>query len=89
MQNNLKTGILLCAAVSLLTLLSGCLFIPSAEELYALPKLPEEYTNLEAELTQLMNDGYEYAAPTEGENIQMVQMVDLDQDGTDEAVAFL
>lgn len=89
MQNILKTGILLCAAVSLLTLLSGCLFIPSAEELYALPKLPEEYTNLEAELTQLMNDGYEYAAPTEGENIQMVQMVDLDQDGTDEAVAFL
>ncbi len=81
-----------CAAllVAAAMTLSGCMFISSPEELYALPRLPEEYTGLETEIADLVNNkGYEYAAPVSGENVQLVQMVDLDGDGTDEALVFL
>ena len=78
-----------CAAMLMAALLSGCMFISSPEDLYSLPKLPDEYVDLEQELASLVDSGYEYAAPTGGENIQMVQMVDIDSDGDDEAVVFL
>ena len=85
----LKKWYVLGAALSLALALSGCMFAVSPDDLFALPKLPEEYVDLETEIDGLLKSGYEYAAPTEGENIQMVQMVDLDGDGTDEALAFL
>ena len=44
--------------------------------------------NLSQTITDLLADGYEYASPTAGQNIQSVQMVDLDSDGDDEALAF-
>lgn len=80
---------ILGAAASLALVLSGCMFAASPDDLYSLPKLPDEYVSLEEEIDSLLNNGYEYAAPTEGENIQLVQMVDLDNDGTDEALVFL
>lgn len=80
---------ILCAALGLVAVLSGCMFTSSPEELYSLPKLPDEYVDLENELADLVNRGYEYAAPTGGENIQLVQMVDIDGDGEDEALVFL
>ena len=79
-----RAGVLL-AALGLAAALSGCMFASSPEDLYSLPKLPEEYVDLEQELAVLVNNGYEYAAPTGGENIQLVQMVDIDGDGEDEA----
>lgn len=69
-------------------LLGGCLSSSTVEELFTLPQPPIEYTELAAKIDQLISDGYEYASPTGGENIQSVQMVDLDQDGQDEAIAF-
>lgn len=81
----------LAAAALLSVALSGCggfqiQFNP--EELYALPELPAKYTELNARLNEILEDGAEYAAPASGTNIQPVQLTDLDGDGTQEAVAF-
>ena len=73
------------------SLLSGCSqprLTLSPEELYALPTLPAKYTELNTQLSALLESGAEYAAPTSGANIQSVQLVDLDGDGREEAVAF-
>ena len=75
----------LCAAL----LLSGCAPGVSDGTLYRLPKLPAEYESLETLIDALLDGGAEYAAPTSGSNLQSVQMVDLDGDGTEEAVAIL
>lgn len=79
----------LCLAAGLAAVLTGCMIVSSPEELYCLPQLPEEYVELEKEISNLLADGHEYAAPTEGENIQPIQMVDIDRDGVDEALVFL
>jgi len=58
------------------------------QELYALPELPAQYTDLNSQISEILSGGAEYAAPTTGTQVQNVQMVDLDSDGNDEAVAF-
>ena len=68
--------------------LTGCAFNASAEEMYTLPQLPGEYMELQTQIDAILAGGAEYAAPTSGTNIQAVQMVDLDGDGVEEAVAF-
>ena len=81
----------LAAALLLSLSLSGCggfNFEFNPEELYALPELPAKYTELNAQLNAILEDGAEYAAPTSGANIQPVQLTDLDGDGQQEAVAF-
>lgn len=79
---------LLGGVLALTWLLSGCSFFSSAEGLFTLPQLPIEYTDLSEQIRGLIAEGYEYASPTGGRNIQSVQMVDLDGDGDEEAVAF-
>ena len=69
--------------------LSGCGYDASVEELFALPRMAEGYTDLAQQLDGLLNQGYEYASPTGGRNIQSVQMADLDNDGRQEALAFM
>jgi len=70
--------------------LCGCSFkfATSPDELYSLPRLPEQYTELEDSINKILGDGAEYAAPVSGSNIQPVQLVDLDGDGQEEALAF-
>ena len=68
---------------------SGCGYDASVEELFALPRMAEGYTDLAQQLDGLLNQGYEYASPTGGRNIQSVQMADLDNDGRQEALAFM
>ena len=68
--------------------LSGCRISASAEDLYALPRLPEEYEALSAQLSEILASGAEYAQPQTGGNLPPVQMVDLDGDGVDEVLAF-
>ena len=77
---------LMAGVLTLLT--SGCGFAFSPEELYSLPALPAEYTELNNCINQIIDGGAEYAAPVSGTNIQPVQMKDLDGDGQQEAVAF-
>lgn len=82
-----RTGLIallvLCAMV-----LCGCEFQSNVEDLFALPKMPEEFTGLNEQLEMLRAQGYEYAAPTAGENLQSMQMVDLDGDRQLEVVVF-
>lgn len=68
--------------------LGGCTLLPSTEDLYSLPQLSGEYVELKAQIQAIIDSGCQYAAPTSGENIQSVQMVDLTGDGTEDAVAF-
>lgn len=74
-------------ALLLASTLSGCLF-KSAEELYSLPELSEDYTNLQDEIESLVTSGLEYAGPKSGDNTQAIQFQDLDGDGEDEVLAF-
>lgn len=81
------SGILLAGCL----LLSGCSFklAASPDDLYSLPQLPAEYTELNNRISALLSGGAEYAAPVSGSNTQSVQIVDLDGDGGEEALAFL
>lgn len=83
-----RVGLLVLLAL-LAVVSAGCGYDASVEELFTLPRIPEEYTGLAQELQTLIGQGYEYASPTSGQNIQAVQMVDLNGDGNQEAVVFL
>lgn len=80
---------LLLALTALLLTATGCLFTSSVSDLYALPKMPEQYQELEQQIKDLISNGAEYAAPISGNNLQPVQMVDLDNDGLEEALIFM
>ncbi|SBW08385.1 conserved exported hypothetical protein [uncultured Eubacteriales bacterium] len=83
-----KYGVALCLALCLMGLLGGCTF-QSVDELYALPKLPGDYQNLQAEIEEVtVGSGAEYSAPRFGSYTQPVQFQDLNGDGTLEALAF-
>lgn len=86
-----KAGLAL-AAMLVIMLLSGCSGFPklsaSPQDLYSLPALPSNYTELNSRINEILSGGAEYAAPTAGTNIQSVQMVDLNGDGREEALAF-
>lgn len=79
------TALTLCLAGT------GCSFriAASPDELYSLPQLPNEYTELDKRIQSILSDGAEYAAPTSGTNVQPVQLVDLNGDGQEEALAFI
>lgn len=83
-----KRLIVLLVLLVVSILLCGCEFRSNVEDLFALPKMPEEFTGLNQLLDEMRAQGYEYAAPTAGENLQSVQMVDIDGDRELEVVAF-
>jgi hypothetical protein len=87
----LETVLAVCALSILCLTATGCSlqFFASPDELYSLPQLPEQYTELEDKINALLENGAEYAAPISGTNIQPVQLVDLNGDGSEEALAFL
>ena len=91
MQRAKKWAALLLLMMSLSLVLAGCAMPKltlDPEELYALPELPARYTTLNQQLNAIQESSAEYAAPVSGSNIQPVQMVDLDGDGREEALAF-
>ena len=57
------------------------MFNDSFDELYVVPQLPTEYTELRTQIDAILSDGAEYATPTSGTNIQSVQLTDLNGDG--------
>lgn len=90
MKRAVKKCILLLAGLALAAVLSGCtVFDSSVEQLFTLPRMAPEYTGLSQQLDSLISQGYEYASPSGGRNIQSVQMVDLEDDGQQEALVFL
>lgn len=84
----MKKGTLIGLLLALALVLTSC-GLGSPEDLYALPKTTPEYESLQTQLDALLAQGYEYAAPISGDNTQSVQLIDLDGDGSDEAVAYL
>ena len=82
-----KKIIIAFLVVAAVVLLTGCLRI-TADELYSLPEVSEEYLRLRAHINVLLNQGAEFAPPTRGPNRQSVQLVDLNGTGTNEVIAF-
>ncbi len=68
--------------------LGGCMMMASVEDLYALPKLPQEYQALDKHLEKILSEGAETTSPASGSHLQSVQIEDLDGDGVAEAIAF-
>ena len=83
-----KKMAVLVASLLLALGLCGCALETSAENLFTLPEVPVEYTGLSNTLNTYLKSGYEYINPTGGSNMQSLQMIDLDGDGSKEAVAF-
>lgn len=83
----MKRKLIPLLVIAMAMILTGC-GLKSPDQLYALPEPTPEYQSLQACLDTLLQKGYEYAAPISGSNTQPVQLVDLDGDGVDEAVAF-
>lgn len=88
MTQHIGKKLALCLLLCAVCMLTACGFDSSVEELFTLPQVPVEYTGLSGQIDELVAQGYEYSSPTGGRNIQSVQMVDLDGDGEQEAVAF-
>ena len=80
-------GVLMGALFSA-AILTGCVG-QSAEELYALPKQPDEYYELQTAIDQVLTSNASYSGPLTGNNQQAVQLADLDGDGRDEAIVFI
>ncbi|MFB0920793.1 MAG: VCBS repeat-containing protein, partial [Oscillospiraceae bacterium] len=79
---------LFAAAAAALFLFSGC-SLAGIDELYSLPQAPKEYLQLQELIDEEIKAGSEYSAPTAGSLRQSVQLIDLDGDGSNEALAFL
>ena len=88
MKQRKKKMAVLVASLALALGLCGCALETSAENLFTLPEVPVEYTGLSNTLNTYLKSGYEYINPTGGSNMQSLQMIDLDGDGSKEAVAF-
>lgn len=84
MRKHMGTLLLLASVFLLLT---GC-FFRSPEDLYVVPKAPDDFQNLQAKIDEVRGAGAEYAAPLTGNYTQTVQLRDLDGDGVQEAIAF-
>lgn len=83
-----KKLISLLCLLGLLLSLGGC-FLDPAENLYAVPKQPESFYNLQSAIDAVMGGSATYSAPINGENQQSVQTADLDGDGDDEAIVYI
>lgn len=70
----------------LAVVLCGCQ-IRTVDEMYVPPRRSEDFNSLEQVISQAMN-GLEYCAPVSGDNRQVVQTVDLNGDGVEEALLF-
>ena len=78
---------LLALSLMLLTL-TGC-FFKTAEELFLLPKMPENYTDLQNKINEITSQlGAETISPLLGSNTANVQLQDLDTSGKTYTIAF-
>lgn len=75
-------------AAALCALMSGCGLFRPVESLYALPALPEEYSQLQECIQEVIDRmGAEYASISYGSNTSTIQLLDMDGDGDQETAA--
>lgn len=85
MMHALLLGLL---AAALALCLGGCRTLKSVDDLYALPALPEEYSQLQEQIQSVMDQlGAEYSTISYGSNTATVQLLDIDGDGFQEIAA--
>ena len=87
MYSYVKKALRLLGLTVLILLLGGC-SLASGDGLLLLPKVPAEYVQLQQQLDTILANGASYAVAETGTNRQAVQLVDLNGDGTEEALAF-
>ena len=87
MCSYVKKGLRLLGLTVLILLLGGC-SLASGDGLLLLPKVPAEYVQLQQQLDPILATGASYAVAETGTNRQAVQLVDLDGDSHEEALAF-
>lgn len=87
MYTYVKKALQLAALVTLLLCLGGC-SLQFGDGLLLLPKVPAEYVQLQQQLNEILQSGASYAVAETGTNRQAVQLMDLDGDGAEEALAF-
>lgn len=87
MYGYVKKGLRLLGLTVLILLLGGC-SLATGDGLLLLPKVPAEYVQLQQQLDAILANGASYAVAQTGTNRQAVQLVDLDGDGDEEALAF-
>lgn len=80
-----KFTFLIIAALALL--LSGCI-AEASSNLLAVPKLSGDFLALQKKIDEIARDGAVQATPSGGENLHTIQLIDLNGDGTKEAVSF-
>lgn len=71
----------------ILLFLSGCTY-QMGDGLLSLPKLPQEYVELQKLYDQILDTGATYVSAKTGSNRQSVQLADLDADGENEVISF-
>jgi len=81
--------LILGAALCLLMLgLSGCGLLRPVEDLYVLPALPEEYSQLQQSIQDVIDElQAEYAVISYGSYTSTIQLLDMDGDGKQETAA--
>lgn len=87
MYTYVKKALRLVGLVTLLLCLGGC-SLQFGDGLLLLPKVPAEYVQLQQQLNEILQSGAAYAVPETGTNRQAVQLMDVDGDGAEEALAF-
>ena len=86
MQILKKSAVLLIILLAVFSV-AGCLRV-SADDLYSLPQVSEEYLRLQAQINSVLSQGAEFSPPTSGPNRQAVQLKDINGDGINEVLAF-
>ena len=81
-----RTIFMLLILAGLLVCLTGCMF-RGVDELYAVPRTSETNLKLQETINSVMG-GAVGISPISGNNTQTIQLIDLDKDGMQEAVAF-
>lgn len=84
-----KRIVAIAAMLLLLSTVSGCARFSNIDELYSLPKPQTEFLQLQKMIDEEIAAGSEYSAPTAGSQRQSIQLVDINGDGVEEALAFL
>jgi len=81
----LLMSVLICLSA---LVLSGCDLFRPIEDLYTLPALPDEYSQLQSGISKVMDDmDAEFAGIVYGSYTSTIQLLDMDSDGEQELAA--
>lgn len=83
----MKKVFILVWTLSALLVLPSCA-LKGGNELFSLPRMSSDNLALQSAIDTILADGAVYSAPISGQNQQNIQLVDIDDDGEEEAISF-